>query len=63
MEVRDNGDGFSVEDLPSAYRHGLQGMRERADLIDADFQVISQPGNGTTVRLSVPLRQLEENIT
>ena len=57
--VRDNGQGFSPEDVTSASRHGLRGMRERAELIGADFQVTSRPGDGTTVRVRLPLKQAE----
>lgn len=59
LEVRDDGKGFDVEDVPKASRHGLQGMRERAELIGADFQVISLPQQGTTVRLRLPLALVE----
>jgi signal transduction histidine kinase len=37
---------------------GLQGMRERAELIGACLQIESQPGAGTQVHLRVE-RQLE----
>lgn len=60
LEVRDNGDGFSPQDVTSASQYGLRGMRERAELIGADFQVISRPGDGTTVRVSLPLKRIEE---
>ncbi|MFI1928095.1 MULTISPECIES: HAMP domain-containing sensor histidine kinase [unclassified Streptomyces] len=36
---------------------GMRGMRERALLIGATLDVISQPQAGTTVRLTVPLRK------
>ena len=53
IEISDNGIGFSPEDSqPSQY--GLRSMRERAESIGADFQVISVPGTGTTVRLQIP---------
>lgn len=55
LEIRDNGIGFTPEDVPSPSRFGLRGMRERAELLGADFQVISQPGAGTTIRLRLPL--------
>lgn len=55
LEVRDNGRGFSPEDVPSTSHHGLKGMRERAELIGADFQMISRVGDGTTVRVRLPL--------
>ena len=55
LEVRDNGRGFTPEDVPAPSRHGLQGMRERAELIGADFQIISCPREGTTVKMRLPL--------
>lgn len=58
LEVRDDGTGFSPEDVPAASRHGLRGMRERAELIGADFQVISRPKQGAAVRLRLPLAGL-----
>jgi len=54
LEVADNGRGFNPEDVPEDTRHGMRGMRERADFIGADFQVISQPNQGTTIRLRLP---------
>jgi two-component system nitrate/nitrite sensor histidine kinase NarX len=55
IEVRDNGCGFSLEEIPSVSRYGLQGMRERSELIGADFQVISKINEGTQVRIRVPI--------
>jgi len=57
LEVRDNGRGFSPEETQLASQYGLRSMRERAESISADFQIISAPGAGTTVRLSVPIRE------
>jgi two-component system nitrate/nitrite sensor histidine kinase NarX len=54
LEIRDDGKGFSPEDVPTISQYGLRGMRERADLIGADFQIISNPAQGTTVRLRLP---------
>jgi len=55
LEVRDDGAGFSPEDVPGPSRHGLRGMRERAELIGADFQVISRRSEGTVIRVRLPL--------
>jgi len=62
LEVQDNGQGFLPEDVAIASRHGLRSMRERADLIGADFQVVSRPQEGTIVRLRLPVDNLEETI-
>jgi two-component system nitrate/nitrite sensor histidine kinase NarX len=56
IEIRDDGRGFSPEEVPGVSRYGLQGMQERSDLIGADFQVISRAGEGTTVRIRLPIQ-------
>ena len=55
VEIIDDGQGFDPDDIPAIAQYGLRGMRERAELIGADFQIISQPRRGTTVRLSLPM--------
>ena len=57
LEVRDNGRGFAPEETQPASQYGLRSMRERAESIGADFQIISTPGAGTTVRLRIPIRE------
>jgi len=59
LEICDDGMGFNVEDVPGPSQHGLRGMRERAELIEADLQVISQSTQGTIVRLKLPLQEME----
>ncbi|HWQ04900.1 MAG TPA: sensor histidine kinase [Longilinea sp.] len=59
FEIQDDGQGFMPEEVPEISRYGLRGMRERSEAIGADFQVISQPGQGTTVRLLLPVPQQE----
>jgi signal transduction histidine kinase len=51
LTVSDDGVGFATDTVASEYRFGLQGMRERAELIDAALDIESSPGEGTTVRL------------
>jgi two-component system nitrate/nitrite sensor histidine kinase NarX len=54
LEISDDGRGFDADDVPDITRHGLRGMRERAELLGADFQIISQALQGTTMRLVLP---------
>jgi two-component system, NarL family, nitrate/nitrite sensor histidine kinase NarX len=54
LEIYDDGRGFDPEDVPEISQHGLRGIRERAELIGADFQIISQSRQGTAVRLVLP---------
>jgi two-component system nitrate/nitrite sensor histidine kinase NarX len=56
LEIRDDGTGFAPDDVSSHSQHGLRGMRERAELIAADFQVISRSSEGTTIRVCLPTR-------
>ena len=60
LEVCDNGIGFTPETLGSGARYGLRGMRERSETIGADFQISSQPGQGTTISVRLPARLKEE---
>ena len=53
LVVRDRGRGFRTD--AQATTNGLRGMRERAMLVDAELQLSSRPGQGTTVRLVVPI--------
>ncbi|MHB0987070.1 MAG: GAF domain-containing sensor histidine kinase [Bellilinea sp.] len=55
FDLSDDGVGFSAEDVPELSRHGLRGMRERAELIGAEFQITSHSGNGTTIHIEVPI--------
>jgi len=54
LEVTDNGKGFIFDPVCFAQRNGLQNMRERTNLLEGEFTVNSQPGNGTTIKVSIP---------
>ena len=61
LEVRDNGHGFDIGAVAARGRRnfGLQFMRERAELVGAEFEVRSRPGAGTVVRLAIPMTRKE----
>lgn len=54
MRVVDNGDGFDQATGVRETAFGLVGMRERAEVIDAQLVIASSPGAGTTVDVIVP---------
>ena len=56
IEVKDNGCGFEPKDVLSMSQFGLRSMRERAEIIDAEFQITSATGMGTTLRLQIPIQ-------
>jgi len=49
--ISDDGRGFDTDQSAASYGFGLAIMRERAESIGASFDVHSQPGKGTEVRL------------
>ncbi len=53
IEVRDDGQGFD----PAKVRQGmgLSNLRERTDEVHGSVEISSQPGQGTAVRMSIPL--------
>ncbi|MBX6377604.1 MAG: PAS domain S-box protein [Clostridia bacterium] len=55
LEVVDDGRGFDAEVVGQAGHFGLASMAERARAIGGDLTVRSAPGQGTTVRLTVPV--------
>jgi PAS domain S-box-containing protein len=54
IEVRDWGVGFEPDGIQEAC-FGLQGIRERARLLGGRAEIHSSPGDGTTVRVSLPM--------
>lgn len=59
-EVEDDGKGFDVEAVQSNYDKrgslGMVNLHERAEMVDGEVTISSAPGEGTEVRLAVPLR-------
>jgi PAS domain S-box-containing protein len=53
--VRDNGVGFDEARMSDVHSLGLLGMRERALLLNAEFQIRGEKGKGTEVNVSMPL--------
>jgi len=59
LEVADNGVSFTADTMNvarSKRRLGLLGMEERVRLVNGEFSVKPQPGEGTTVRVTIPLK-------
>ena len=57
VEVCDDGKGFDPKASISGGHLGLEGMRERVELLGGRFDVQSAPDRGTVVRASLPLAQ------
>jgi signal transduction histidine kinase len=53
LAVKDDGAGFDMEKVDKATHFGLTGMREHVQLVGGELNIITKPGTGTTVRLTV----------
>jgi len=60
MIVKDNGQGFVLSDLeksPPGY-HGLNIIKERAEGLGGSLTISTTPGEGTEVRVSLPIEKV-----
>ena len=58
--IVDNGRGFAVDQVLSDRTRqswGLLGMQERASLLGGQVSIVSEPGEGTTVVISIPYHE------
>ena len=55
LEIHDDGRGVTKEKISSSTSLGLLGMRERAYAFGGDVKIESDDGEGTTVRVQIPL--------
>jgi len=54
LEITDRGVGFDPRNL-SPRRFGLEGIRKRAQLLGGRAEIASRPGQGTCVRVDLPV--------
>jgi two-component system sensor histidine kinase DegS len=56
LRVEDDGVGFEVEDaIAKRNSFGLTGIRERVALLGGKFDIKSRPGQGTKIRIELPV--------
>lgn len=55
--IEDDGEGFASIDTVGNESFGLMGMRERINLLGGDLNVKSEQDRGTSVFVTVPLKQ------
>lgn len=61
LEIKDNGVGFNVGEVDAGYEKrgslGMVNMRERTELVNGVLQLKSKVGEGTRIRVWVPLNE------
>jgi PAS domain S-box-containing protein len=56
LTIKDNGKGFVEKEISSKKTLGLLGMKERTNLLGGSYEITSKPGEGTSVLITVPLK-------
>ena len=59
LRVYDDGRGIQRGEVAGTGSLGLLGMRERMELLGGTFDIRGEPGEGTTVTVSIPFTQNE----
>jgi signal transduction histidine kinase len=59
LQVHDDGRGIQAQEIAGLHSLGLLGMRERAKRLGGTFDIQGVPGDGTIVKVSIPLKQSE----
>jgi two-component system, NarL family, sensor histidine kinase YdfH len=62
IEIRDDGMGFDPAQVGAGH-YGLIGLRERTRLIGGTLNVESEPGQGTTLKVILPLANTGHRVT
>jgi two-component system sensor histidine kinase DevS len=60
LEIRDDGDGFDLEKASKTVGHGLANMQTRVSNVGGDLDIITAPGEGTTILAWVPRSPTQE---
>lgn len=53
LVIQDNGIGFSIAAKNDGHGNGLINLKNRANVINADFQIESQLNHGTTITIQI----------
>ncbi len=61
VEVSDKGPGFDPQAALKKKRLGLVGMRQRIEVLGGSFQLITTIGAGTTILVTLPLLDVEDD--
>jgi len=65
LQIHDNGNGFEPEQIKGLPlnrqgQYGLQGLRERLELVGGNMLLDSNPAEGTTLTVIIPRQRLTE---
>lgn len=58
LVIADNGKGFETDNTPAGDHYGLENMKGRAEAINGRLSIVSSPGNGTRIELTIQHSEL-----
>lgn len=58
LSIKDDGKGFDPNNIPAGH-YGILGIRERIRLAGGQLEIISSPNEGTTLKIQIPIDDLE----
>ena len=61
LTIEDNGNGFDESKVAAKKTLGVLGMKERAAVMGGEYLISGAPGKGTTIVVSVPLKEKESH--
>lgn len=64
LDIIDDGDGFDVSDHAGIeeLHFGIEAMRHRIERLSGEFELVSEPGHGTRVIATVPIREFDMQV-
>jgi two-component system sensor histidine kinase DegS len=52
--IKDNGVGFSINKKDKIKTLGLLGMKERVEMLNGKYKIVSNENKGTSITVSLP---------
>jgi two-component system sensor histidine kinase DevS len=59
MQIIDNGQGFDPDQAQPVLGHGISNIRQRARQIGGEVEFLSEPGQGTTLTVRIPVQSVD----
>ncbi|NLT95240.1 MAG: histidine kinase [Clostridia bacterium] len=63
LTIGDNGKGFQLKDIfanSNREGYGILGMKERVELLEGQFDIHSEIGKGTEIKIVIPIHSIDE---
>jgi signal transduction histidine kinase len=61
VSIEDDGTGFDITAVKNKKSFGILGMKERVHSLNGKFELVSSPGKGTKINISLPYDTSKNN--